>query len=354
MSRTESRERRPANKTHRHDPGWHVSRSARLGIILAVAAAACSPPPDTSDPVEQTSNDVQIDAKRPAKCVGGPKFDPAGTKNVGNGKGRQFIGGQCRNAKDCASGCCALPCGICSGPGAQFQAGKKGCGFGGKKAAFEEALLSPEVADLTPSTEGGGQESGAFPALLDLTPFQLDLAGNGGPGSSGGSFDVVNAVARDGIDELQRLVDSSKVTIEKDAQGRSVEVRSAQAAGLTFQSRQTFAGGIQEGLVVVNGVKRLQFSRNQATGAFEGVLIPSGSDRGAPIAAIVTPRGDGTSSHLIVEDGNNLRGELLVDSRTLVPIKFLFFHQFQGGLAAQPESAALVRKLGFDTIIPGF
>jgi hypothetical protein len=24
-----------------------------------------------------------------------------------------------------------LPCGICSGPGAQFQAGKQGCGFGG-------------------------------------------------------------------------------------------------------------------------------------------------------------------------------------------------------------------------------
>jgi hypothetical protein len=63
-------------------------------------------------------------------CVGGPKFDPAGTKNVGNGHGGQFIGGQCLSAADCASGCCALPCGICSGPGAQFQAGKEGCGFG--------------------------------------------------------------------------------------------------------------------------------------------------------------------------------------------------------------------------------
>jgi hypothetical protein len=65
------------------------------------------------------------------QCVGGPKFDPAGTKNVGNGHGGQFIGGQCLSAADCASGCCALPCGICSGPGAQFQAGKQGCGFGG-------------------------------------------------------------------------------------------------------------------------------------------------------------------------------------------------------------------------------
>ena len=62
-------------------------------------------------------------------CVGGPKFDPAGEKNVGNGHGQQFIGGQCLSAADCASGCCAKPCGICSGPGAQFQAGKQGCGF---------------------------------------------------------------------------------------------------------------------------------------------------------------------------------------------------------------------------------
>ena len=62
-------------------------------------------------------------------CVGGPKFDPAGAKNVGNGHGAQFIGGQCLSTADCASGCCAFPCGICSGPGAQFQAGKEGCGF---------------------------------------------------------------------------------------------------------------------------------------------------------------------------------------------------------------------------------
>ena len=64
------------------------------------------------------------------QCVGGPRFDPSGDKNVGNGTGKQFIGGQCLSESDCASGCCALPCGICSGPGAQFQAGKQGCGFG--------------------------------------------------------------------------------------------------------------------------------------------------------------------------------------------------------------------------------
>lgn len=60
----------------------------------------------------------------------GPLFDLAGERNVGNGEGVQFIGGQCLDASDCAAGCCALPCGICSGPGAQFEAGKLGCGFG--------------------------------------------------------------------------------------------------------------------------------------------------------------------------------------------------------------------------------
>jgi len=76
-------------------------------------------------------NADDIDVSAESVCVGGPKFDPAGAKNVGNGRGQQFIGGQCLSAADCASGCCAKPCGICSGPGAQFQAGKQGCGFGG-------------------------------------------------------------------------------------------------------------------------------------------------------------------------------------------------------------------------------
>ncbi|KAI1103478.1 hypothetical protein F4804DRAFT_333235 [Jackrogersella minutella] len=60
--------------------------------------------------------------------------DPAGAKNVGNGKGVQFIGGQCLSSADCASTCCAFVTGqnigVCSGLGAQTQAGKAGCGFG--------------------------------------------------------------------------------------------------------------------------------------------------------------------------------------------------------------------------------
>jgi hypothetical protein len=88
--------------------------------------ATTPPAPPPAPPPAATST-----GSTGGQCVGGPKFDPAGEKNVGNGAGHQFIGGQCLSAADCASGCCALPCGICSGPGAQFQAGKQGCGFGG-------------------------------------------------------------------------------------------------------------------------------------------------------------------------------------------------------------------------------
>jgi hypothetical protein len=98
--------------------GFSVPRAAaHLACALAFVLVGCGAPEDGT--VNEESH----------QCVGGPKFDPAGTKNVGNGHGGQFIGGQCLSAADCASGCCALPCGICSGPGAQFQAGKQGCGF---------------------------------------------------------------------------------------------------------------------------------------------------------------------------------------------------------------------------------
>lgn len=96
----------------------------------STAPAPTSTTPTTA-PVSTTPKSGASSGGNGGQCVGGPKFDPAGEKNVGNGAGGQFIGGQCLDAADCASGCCALPCGICSGPGAQFQAGKQGCGFGG-------------------------------------------------------------------------------------------------------------------------------------------------------------------------------------------------------------------------------
>lgn len=76
--------------------------------------------------------------------------DPAGAKNIGNGKGGQFIGGACLSQADCASACCATlnGAGICSGPGAQFQAGKQGCGFGGSGGNGAASPPPPPAATI--------------------------------------------------------------------------------------------------------------------------------------------------------------------------------------------------------------
>jgi len=87
---------------------------------------------------------------------GGPAFDPAGVKNVGNGQGKQFIGGQCLSTADCASGCCAGPSGICSGPGASTQAGKTGCGFGGGSSSPAPAAPSGSSPAAAPATASKG------------------------------------------------------------------------------------------------------------------------------------------------------------------------------------------------------
>lgn len=124
--------RTPSNK----NPCVGRAEARRVDGVEPPAAGKASPPP----PPKQANAGGQVRAPQASppqqannngQCVGGPKFDPAGAKNVGNGRGIQFIGGQCRSSRDCASGCCAKPCGICSGVGAQFQAGKQGCGFGG-------------------------------------------------------------------------------------------------------------------------------------------------------------------------------------------------------------------------------
>jgi len=94
------------------------------GASAPAASTSAAPPAPSASPTKAA----------PGAFVGGPAFDPAGTKNVGNGKGEQFIGGQCLDASDCASGCCAGPSGICSGLGAQTQAGKTGCGFVTKRS----------------------------------------------------------------------------------------------------------------------------------------------------------------------------------------------------------------------------
>ncbi|KLU86899.1 hypothetical protein MAPG_05906 [Magnaporthiopsis poae ATCC 64411] len=55
-----------------------------------------------------------------------------GAKNVGNGKGLQFITGGCLNNADCVTACCAgngAGQGVCSAAIAANQGGKTGCGF---------------------------------------------------------------------------------------------------------------------------------------------------------------------------------------------------------------------------------
>jgi len=109
------------------------------GGSTSAAPAAAAPAPAAAAPAAAAS---------PAN--GGPAFDPAGAKNVGNGKGTQFIGGQCLSSADCASGCCANPSGICSGVGAQTQAGKTGCGFG-DGATSSAAAPAPVAAAPAPA-----------------------------------------------------------------------------------------------------------------------------------------------------------------------------------------------------------
>ncbi|KAL6909188.1 hypothetical protein GGI43DRAFT_379993 [Trichoderma evansii] len=94
-------------------------------------------------------------------------FDPAGAKNVGNGNGQQFIGGQCLSSKDCASTCCAFIAGggQCSGIGAQFQAGKQGCGFGdgGAPPQPSAAAGSGSSSGSSGSSSNAGSATGAIP-----------------------------------------------------------------------------------------------------------------------------------------------------------------------------------------------
>ncbi|RYP64116.1 hypothetical protein DL770_009250 [Monosporascus sp. CRB-9-2] len=89
--------------------------------------------------------------------------DPAGDQNIGNGAGGQFIGGACLSSADCASACCATlnGAGICSGVGAQFQAGKQGCGFGDGDFAPNPVVDDvPAAGNAGAADEAGGQNVG--------------------------------------------------------------------------------------------------------------------------------------------------------------------------------------------------
>ncbi|GFP51939.1 biotrophy-associated secreted protein 2 [Trichoderma asperellum] len=109
--------------------------------------------------------------------------DPAGAKNVGNGAGGQFIGGQCLSSKDCASTCCAFIAGggVCSGIGAQFQAGKSGCGFGDGGAPPQPSASSGSGNSGSGSTSNAGT-SANVPAGFNTAvgdPAGVKNLGNG-------------------------------------------------------------------------------------------------------------------------------------------------------------------------------
>jgi hypothetical protein len=113
---------------------WNPKSAASLWLAVGDCGDGGGGGGDEQPPPDDDEEEVDEELPPPADgcdATGrpGPLFDPAGVPNIGNGNGEQFIGGQCLDASDCASGCCAKPCGICSGPGAQFQNGKLGCGF---------------------------------------------------------------------------------------------------------------------------------------------------------------------------------------------------------------------------------
>jgi hypothetical protein len=118
-------------------PNWNPKNAGSIWFAVGhCKGAAPNPTPPAPTPPAPPPPPPQGGGQQqppPGTCSPngrpGPLFDPAGANNVGNGRAIQFIGGQCLDASDCASGCCARPCGICSGPGAQFQNGKLGCGF---------------------------------------------------------------------------------------------------------------------------------------------------------------------------------------------------------------------------------
>lgn len=112
----------------------------KLGCGSAEGGQSSAPPqaPPQAPPAGVVNPVAPANPPSGGAAAGGITPDPAGAKNQGNGAGKQFIGAACDGNADCASACCAAQSNgaqsVCSGPGAQFQAGKLGCGSAGKRA----------------------------------------------------------------------------------------------------------------------------------------------------------------------------------------------------------------------------
>jgi hypothetical protein len=197
---------------------------------------------------------------------------------------------------------------------------------------------------------------GAFPPVLDPRYFQLDLPSTG-LDPSGAQFVVVGQISAHAFRSFQDLLDVASVATGTDDAGRPLQIHRAEVGGARFEAHNTIAGGVQEVVVFVDGIKRLQYVRNLRDGAYQGVLVGNGEDRGAPMVAVVTPVGDELSHLLIADIGNNQRNDLraaLFTDQALIPVRFGEFRQFQGGMAGQEESRAVVERFDFSGVITGF
>ncbi|TGJ82979.1 hypothetical protein E0Z10_g5801 [Xylaria hypoxylon] len=114
--------------------------------------------------------------------------DPAGAQNIGNGNNGQFIGGQCLSSNDCAldTACCATfgSIGLCSGLGAQTQAGKTGCGFGDGGSSAAPAVPDETGSDNTGNETGSGSGTDSGSNTVVVSP---DTAGSQNVGLGNGS-----------------------------------------------------------------------------------------------------------------------------------------------------------------------
>jgi len=141
------------------------TQQGKTGCGFGGGAAPAAPPPPP--PPAAPANNAGAGA-----AASGLKPDPNGVPHIGNGKGEQFITGQCLNNADCASACCATlgDIGICSGPGASTQQGKTGCGFGGGAAP---------AAPPPPAAPANNAGAGAAVSGLKPDPNGVPHIGNG-------------------------------------------------------------------------------------------------------------------------------------------------------------------------------
>ena len=212
-------------------------------------------------------------------------------------------------------------------------------------AIVEDLAVNPCVPGSNlPAPEKPQVPSVQFPAFPDIKTFKASGAQDA---NQNAQLLLAGAIADNALVELSDLANRAQVTLEKDVQGRTVEVRK----GNGFESRQTFVNGVQEVIAWKDGKKRLQSIRDFKTGAFEGILISASFDKFAPIASIMKPLGNGNLSQVFVIDiGNNLSNDIRADliiSASLNTVQFNRFTQFNGGLKGQAESASLVQRFSF-------